>query len=146
MEASDKLGLKNTVNLAWVPIHIEIQGNEMADVLAEKGSLADTEIAPVGIPLISGISQIKSYVQHEHSRGWTKNKACKTARAIMPKLSTKRAKQLISMNRRELSTTIRLLTSHGLFKSHCKNIGVGKDTNCKFYREDEEGCLHILCE
>ncbi|KAK0075395.1 hypothetical protein PV325_006951, partial [Microctonus aethiopoides] len=28
------------------------------------------------------------------------------------------------------ASPIRLLTGHGLFKSHCKNIGVGSDANC----------------
>ncbi|KAK0097737.1 hypothetical protein PV326_014117 [Microctonus aethiopoides] len=52
----------------------------------------------------------------------------------------------ISSIKSELSITIRLLTGHGLFKSHCKNIGVGSDANCRFCGEDGEDCLHLLCD
>lgn len=112
----------------------------------KKQTQAETELTPVGMPFITGLNQIKSNFQQKHSRRWAKNKASKTARMIIPKPSAKMATQLISMNREELSTMIRLFTSHGIFESHCENIGVGNDTNYRFCKEDEEDCLHILCE
>lgn len=142
MEALENLGQRNKVTLAWVPGHTEIQGNERADGLARKGMQDDTELSPVEVPSVTGLNQIKSGLQQEHLRRWKDNYACKIVGVTMPEQSSKRVTQLISMNRRKLSTIIRLLTGHGMFKFHSKTIGIGTDATCWFCEESKEDSQH----
>ena len=71
-EAPNRAGLRNRINLVWVPGHSGIDGNERADQLARLGS--DPEInglrASIPIPQIACYAALKKWVRTEHEKSW----------------------------------------------------------------------------
>ncbi|XP_011311581.1 uncharacterized protein [Fopius arisanus] len=146
MEELKKLEKHNKTTLAWVPGHGGIHGNEKAGRLTKQGSLSETVAQPVGVPSVVGQKAIKNKIQREHTHRWKNIESCRKARAAMLGPSSTRAKQLLNMDKKDLSTVIRLLAGHGIFKAHCKTIGISEDALCRFCKVEPEDCLHIMCD
>jgi Ribonuclease HI len=113
----------------WVPEHEGILGNERAAELVKKG--ADTPFTgpePVlGLPYSVVRQPIADRMERIHIGCWKSSKACKYSKALMEGPQQKRATNLLSMSRQQLSIVVGLLTGHLGLYGHLRRIG--KDIN-----------------
>jgi ribonuclease HI len=135
------------VQLMWVPGHMGVSGNEMADALARQGSA----ILPVGpepfIPVPASFfkREVTKKVRLEIARSWEAQNLAHSGEFIhLP--SGAESGLLLNLRRELLRTVISFLTGHGPFKVHLAKIGVGPtDVLCKCGLEDETA-RHLICE
>lgn len=144
-----QLSLRRQVKLLWVPGHVGIRGNEIADELARKGA----ERAPVGPEPIIGIShqyakaRIKENVFQEHCRRWRGlEEGLRQARDFIKGPDPGRARRLLGLGRDSVRFVIGLLTGHNTLRRHLALIGTIVDSRCRKCGEEEESSFHILCE
>jgi hypothetical protein len=107
-----RLAEHNTGQLIWVPGHMRIHGNEMADQLARQGS-SHPFIGPepsLGISAKIAREVIRGWTQRKHTEYWQSINGQSQARDFLKRPSAIRAGELLSLNRNQL----RILT--GLFK------------------------------
>ena len=146
MRALRRLGESNKIILCWVPGHTGIQGNEVADELAKAGTLVDPESPPVGIPFAVGKLLIKEKMNKAHLQRWRNLSSCRQAKMIMSESSLKLTKELLSMEKEKLRTTIGLLTGHNGLRAHQANLGLGDQRQCRLCGYEKEDSIHVLCQ
>jgi hypothetical protein len=110
-----RLAEHNRVQLIWVPGHMGIDGNEMADQLARQGSSCPF-IGPepaLGISAKIAREVIRGWTNRKHTEYWQSIHRQRQARDFLKRSSATRAGELLSLSRNQL----RILT--GLFTGHC---------------------------
>lgn len=60
----------NSIVLAWVPSHVGIQGNELADIAAKQAASPDAQITPINIPASDITHTFKSAVNQLWNDEW----------------------------------------------------------------------------
>jgi ribonuclease HI len=129
----------NTVNIAWVPSHVGISGNERADAAAK---LALKLPQPVHITPLYSVedcyTEIKSYINTQWQLQYDQNRSIKHYKSLEPDVSRKLK---FSVPGRELDRTItRLRLGYCLtnttlsrynnsISSHCDNCNIIEDLN-----------------
>jgi len=137
------------VGLYWVPGHVGVRGNEIADKLARDGSVQRL----VGPEPFLGVSRqnirrkMKRWMEKQHLV--LRCGPCGTqrqARELMsgPDLATKA--QLLSFNRTQSRAVIGLLTGHNTLRRHLYIVGLSNNPIYRKCGTEEETSVHILCE
>ena len=54
--------LQKTIVFQWVPSHVELQGNELADILAKKGTKLHASANPLQMCVFSNVNSLHYYV------------------------------------------------------------------------------------
>lgn len=143
----DMLAKRNCVKLVWVPGHQGILGNEEADSLAREGS--DREFygpePALGLSRSAVNQVIRDWMTREHQMYWTTLQGLRQSKLFIQGPSSKRAKYLLSLERRKLSICVGLFTGH-LLRKHLKTIGVVNDDLCRRCGLVAETTEHVLCE
>jgi hypothetical protein len=116
-----KLGELNRIHLMWVPGHMGIDENEMADELARQGS-ALSLIGPEPALSLSGEvakGVIRSCMNRKHEEYWHSSYGQKTAKGFLKRLSAKKAGELLnlSINQDRTLSFERTSTQTGLVNS-----------------------------
>lgn len=141
------LATKCTITLMWVPGHTGVEGNEIADKLANKGA----ESCFVGPEPFFGHNSSKHKKALED---WIVDRK-KTHFNTLPtnslskqflNYSSKRTNLILALTKSEIKTLAGILTGHCGLKSHMHKIGKSQEDTCRLCMEESETAQHILCE
>jgi RNase H len=146
-ENLQSLAETNSVELAWVPGHSGIIGNEIADELAREGS-SNPPIAPLpAIPLSRGWfrSTLTKWCSNIHSTFWKGVNGCIQAKQfIVEPFSDAEAKRLRSLKKYELRCMVGVLTGHFYFNKHLHKMGLSPSPICERCGEYEDTAFHLI--
>jgi hypothetical protein len=114
----------------WVPGHAEVRGNEMADWLAEDGSVQKSvRIEPsLGVFIQNIKKKIKCWVDNQHLEMWRgPSSTQRQSRKLIlgPTLTTKA--RLLTFNRTQSRVVIGLLTGHTTLRRYLYLIGLNNN-------------------
>ena len=138
-----------TTRLYWVPGHSNIRGNCVADDLARAGTLLPSinTALDVGMPLATARGLINQHYLNVANERWVSEITCVIARQTWPNIDPKRSTQLISANRKSISTVSNVLTGHCILGRHAARLGLPYNDYCRSCdsEEEEETVSHLLC-
>src|SRR5678815_2510048 len=118
----------STVLVAWIPSHVGLSGNEMADTLAKKGLEISEINSTTYLELKEIYSLIKSYVTNKWQIEYSLESKGKFYKSIQPLVSTN-VKFIDSQRKREVQIT-RLRMGHILTNVWLKHIGKSPTDLC----------------
>jgi len=84
-----KQQINSAVTVAWIPAHVGIPGNEIADSLAKEAlsnQAIDTALAPDKKEILDKIDE---HVMHKWQEAWTSSREAKHYKKIQPNVNTK---------------------------------------------------------
>ena len=141
------LNSKNRVELQWVPGHVNVPGNEIADREAKHG--AETEIMgpepvlPVTLSLCK--NAIDRWVQTQHQERWQNLRTCREARKTIPTINQKLGEKLLGLTRMEVRQILQILTGHGNVGKYNYLTGRSNTNICQKCEEEMETAEHYVC-
>jgi ribonuclease HI len=118
------LGNKCNLNIIWVPSHVNIQGNEIADTLARQGS--DLHISwSVRIPVPTAFykNEINSYLLERAKFNW--QKAMHKSKNLWTAFNPKATRSMLDKGRKYARKVTFLLTGHWNIGRHARRLGIG---------------------
>ena len=144
LSAIKQLTVRNKLRICWVPGHIGVEGNEIADELARKGA-STRFIGPepvCGLNWSAALGTIGSWVKSECARHWREQPGMKQAKTLIkPQIRP----DFIYLKKGELRQVVGYLTGHNTLRYHLNKMGVCEDTTCRLCSQDTESSTHILC-
>ena len=146
LENLAKLSQANEVKLIWVPSHQGIKGNEQADTLAKDATSLQTTC--LNIPFVEALwkQENNRWLGLKHRAHWRGIEGLKVSKSFINSANDKKFIDFIQHNRNELRLLVGLFTGHCCLRKYLKNIGIIKDSSCRFCNDHEETSLHLLCE
>ena len=136
----------NVVKLVWVPGHADIEGNELADLLARAGSLRPF-IGPepvIGIPKASVFLSIKNWVDGMFASRWDEEVGCRQTKLFLPSSKKKWSSFLLKLNKSRLRQCVQVLTGHSALGYHLHKMGLSDSPDCSVCNV-RESAEHFLC-
>jgi hypothetical protein len=113
------------------PGHSEVEGNEIADALANQGALLHISWANnIPIPLSQVKAVLKEKMVSEWQNKWSRLKKCETAKAIWPKIDKKTSEELINMQRTEIRRIVFAVSGHWPLGKHGKKLKLQVPEKC----------------
>jgi len=148
-KALNDLSTWHVVGLYWVPGHVGVQGNEIANELARD----DSALKFVGPEPALGVSRqdirrrIRRCLVNQRWVWWGGlGDTQRQARELIsgPCLGAKA--RFLSLNRTQSSAITGLLTGHNTLRRHLNLTGLSDSPLCRRCGAEEENSAHILCE
>ena len=139
----NSLGKTNEVTLSWIPVHSGFEGNELADTLAKAVSANENNSATsVLLPIPRSISYAAP--RRKTREEWKISRKVDPPKMFNLMWRDKFAKELSSMNRRDLRVATQLLTGHEALNYHLKKLNPAVNTTCPLYECEDETVSHFL--
>ena len=139
-EALNKLARGRTVTLRWVPGHVGIEGNEVADKLAKEGAgigfIGMEPCVPVSRMVIKG--KIREWGWKSFHKRWRNLNTCRQAREGIREQTEGDLRSLLQLSRKELRNVIVILTGHGNLGRHLHKMGLVDTPRCQKCQGEEE--------
>jgi hypothetical protein len=137
------------VRIYWVPGHVRVRGNDIADKLARSSS-GQWFIGPepfLGVTRQNIRRKMKCWMEKQHLALW--HGPCSTQRQAQelisgPNLAT--GARLLSFNRTQSRPVIGLLTEHNTLRRHLHVMGLRDNPTCRKCSTEEQTSVHILCK
>nr|XP_042904640.1 uncharacterized protein LOC122270622 [Parasteatoda tepidariorum] len=142
------LSTHNKVSLHWVPGHMGIGGNELADEAARAGSNAifwgpEPALGISPSSFRATIFKLYGKIAHEQWRAADGQRQAKELNRDCPSV---RQKELLKLNRNSIRKIIGLLTGHCILRRHLNIMGIESNSLCRGCHLEEETSRHILCD
>ena len=146
----NSLGAHHSVQLRWVPGHVGLQGNEMADELAREGS----GTAPIGpepflpLPNTIIIKELRKRLKDSHLRMYRRLNISDKGKTPLTSYLTKHSYKLPRMSGTQLRWLTWVFTGHSplaYFQSRANNTNF-PSPYCEHCPEMEETSVHFMCE
>ena len=145
-EKLNELSRNNKVALFWVPGHVGVAGNEIADELARKGASTPL-IGPEPFCGLGLNSTKRALLEEEHSkwaRHWEEQPGIRQSKALLGNLDRKWYKESKNLNRSDLGMLTGFITGHCRLRGHLRKLGIEDNSTCRFCFEEEETPIHLL--
>ena len=99
------------------------------------------------MPLATCKQITREHFERLANERWTNLNTCRNARLTWPVWNTKRTKELLTLNRRELALAIGVFTGHLLIGTHAERLAVAHNDFCRSCEDEEEpeSIQHLLC-
>lgn len=139
----------NKITLRWVKAHVGQTGNERADCLAKEGAMGyPNSIHLEGLPVSNSERrrECKELLLSKWTAAWLTRSDCRQTKQWFLQPNMKAAKDILSMNRKELSSVVQVVTGHNFLGRHCAVVGDVENDECRLCMEDEESSFHIVAE
>ncbi len=111
--------LKGEIKIAieWVKAHEGTVGNEIADMLAKRGTVTVTQGCEPWLPVSNDkIKQsITSHIDIEWQKQWDREGTCKVAKSFLPNIDRTRLSQVKRESVLNLQLMMAILTGHGTY-------------------------------
>jgi ribonuclease HI len=143
-----KLAEHNSIQPIWVPGHMGIDGNEIADQLAREGSphpLTGPQPA-LGISAKGARRVISDCTSRKHEEHWQFIRGQRQVKGFLKKPSARKAAELPNLSRNQLRIMTGLLTGHRNFKGHLFKPGLINSPECQRCKQASETASHVLCD
>jgi hypothetical protein len=127
-----KLADHNRFQLVWVPEHMGIDGNEIADLLARQGS-SHPFIGPepaLGISAKAAREVIKYWTSRKHEEHWQSIHRQRQAKGFLKKPSANKPGESLSLSGDKPRIMTELLTRHCHLKGHLFNLRLVNSPEC----------------
>lgn len=115
------------LELVWTKAHIGTKGNERVDALAKEGSLRDSIVDSIRMPL----SSLKKSFLHQWQLDWSTSKDAQETKKSVAGPDKRRAKLLLTLPKAKTNLLIRLITNHTSLRSHAHKIYATTSTLCR---------------
>jgi hypothetical protein len=144
-----KISTRHAVGLYWVPGHVGVRGDEMANELLRD----DTVLKFVGPEPALGVSRqdirrrIRRWFANQHWLWWQSlGDTPRQAQELIsgPCLGAKA--RFLSFNRAQSRAVTALLTGHNTLRRHLHLMGLSDSPLCRRCGAEDENSAHILCE
>ena len=148
VERIKELGQDNTVRFYWIPGHVGIEGNEIADQLAKKGA-SSPMVGPEPFCGTSMKAMFEEFQRKEYDktkRAWTAAPGLRQAKTLIGNYDQRRTKALLALSKNSVRILTGFLTGHCRLAGHLVKIGVVDSGECRLCMEGEETSLHLLLE
>jgi ribonuclease HI len=146
VSALKTLSSDNSIQLLWVPGHMGIEGNEIADELAKKALQNDTLITQIPITESVAKEKIKISLLKQHNQYWHESHGQLMAKSQYGNIDAKKSNCLLTLSKQDLKIFTRAISGHNKLNYFMNKIRFVNDSSCRFCYEEEETLEHLLCE
>ena len=130
----------------WTAAHVGTEGNEKADQLAKAGALKP-DMQQINVPNSQLKAEIDRCFRERWAHEWEKYKGARQTKFFYPGPDKKKAKEVMSFDRRQLGRYVRVVTGHNNLLYHRNNVDpVHNDSMCRFCGEDVETFIHFATD
>ncbi|XP_063990366.1 uncharacterized protein LOC135169352 [Diachasmimorpha longicaudata] len=145
VELMERIAENNWLEVAWIPSHAGIKGNEKADELAKKDSCRafQGEVKHVGVHTNFVKDLIKERGDRRIVERWDSETGARHTRSFLGKPTRKMAESLLGLNRVKLRAIVGRITGHWPLALYLSRIGKGTDPLCKRCGLTEDDPLHL---
>ena len=145
VNALNKLGKRIDVILCWIKAHVNHPGNEKADELAKAGTEKEQT---TDIPLSQQACKtlIDSHIYKIWTDRWNRLTSCRQTRIFFKKPDRTKTKDLLKLNRSQLSNCVQLITGHNYLNRHNHIIDNTIPNSCRFCELETGSHLITSCE
>ncbi|XP_063991988.1 uncharacterized protein LOC135170252 [Diachasmimorpha longicaudata] len=145
VELMEQIAVHNRLEVAYIPGHAGIRGNEKADELAKNGyrRAAQRKVERVGVHT----DFVKDLVKERGDRRivvrWDMETGARHTKSVLERPTRKIAEALLGLNRAKLRAIVGLITGHWPLDLYLSKIGKGTDPLCKRCGLTYEDPLHL---
>ena len=128
------------ITFQWIPSHVDVPGNERADVLAKRGAQCPQD------DTLASMDTARQIIRQTKKEIWMREwSTSDKGRAIFEFMSTPNRKDEINaLKRNEQVSIFRLRSQHVPLNAHLKRIGVQTSSECPLCHFPEETVEHHL--
>lgn len=128
-EALIALAATREVSIIWVPGHTNVEGNDLADLLARQGSDLHVSWAEnIPSPVSFFRERNKKLLEEAALKDWRKSN--NVASNIWQKFDIKSTRNLLEKGRTFVRKVIFLITGHWTIGRHARRLGITGNVNC----------------
>jgi hypothetical protein len=146
VESLQSISKNNKVTLSWIPAHSGYVGNEIADLLAKNANKWYRGFRYTRVPK-SIIKLNNNNLLKERSKlQWDSQVKMKHSKEFIVDYDANRKKELLKMNRKQITLISGFLTGHFATRYMLKKKRIIEDDMCRYCEAHAETAKHLLCD